>query len=93
MLCGGAKTAASGVSLITSQYGNGNPHLGELLVPMVLYQSEQVLAANILTGLMKKWVHAGSEWKEEQRQKEQKSNKTNGDIENIISCGQDKLGK
>ncbi|GMF66923.1 unnamed protein product [[Candida] boidinii] len=70
MLCGGAKTAALGVSLVSSQYGSDNPHLGELLVPLVLYQAEQVLAANVLTDFMKKWVHEGPEWKAQQAEKE-----------------------
>lgn len=81
MLCGGAKTAALGVSLITSQYGSDNPHLGELLVPMVLYQAEQVLAANILTGFMKKWIHAGPEWKKQELEKELKAERVGSDIE------------
>lgn len=70
MLCGGAKTAALGVSLISSQYGSDYPYLGQLLVPLVLYQAEQVLAANVLTGLMQRWVHKGPEWKEEHEQQE-----------------------
>ncbi|VEU19342.1 DEKNAAC100388 [Brettanomyces naardenensis] len=81
MLCGGAKTAALGVSLVSSQYGSHNPHLGELLVPLVLYQAEQVLAANILTDLMKKWVHAGPEWKEEQLQNQLDHHAEEGDVE------------
>ncbi|KAG7193517.1 Solute carrier rch1 [Scheffersomyces spartinae] len=59
MLCGPAKTAALGVSLISSQYGAHNPNLGILLVPLVLYQAEQVMTANFLTHLMKKWVLNG----------------------------------
>lgn len=59
MLCGPAKTAALGVSLISSQYGSTNKKLGVLLVPLVLYQAEQVLTAQILVKFMKKWVHAG----------------------------------
>ena len=39
MLCGAAKTAALGVSLISAQYGDDSEHLGKLLVPLVLYQS------------------------------------------------------
>lgn len=58
MLCGPAKTAALGVSLITSQYGSDNQNLGILLVPLVLYQAEQVFTAQILVNFMKKWVHA-----------------------------------
>lgn len=58
MLCGPAKTAALGVSLISSQYGSNNPKLGVLLVPLVLYQGEQVLTAQILVYFMKKWVHS-----------------------------------
>lgn len=58
MLCGPAKTAALGVSLVSSQYGSANPNLGTLLVPLVLYQAEQVLTAQILVKFMKKWIHA-----------------------------------
>lgn len=58
MLCGPAKTAALGVSLITSQYGSDNPRLGILLVPLVLYQAEQVFTAQILVNFMRKWVHS-----------------------------------
>ncbi|KAI5959391.1 uncharacterized protein KGF55_005368 [Candida pseudojiufengensis] len=57
MLCGPAKTAALGVSLVSSQYGSNNPRLGILLVPLVLYQAEQVMTAQVLTTFMKKWVH------------------------------------
>lgn len=56
MLCGPAKTAALGVSLVTSQYGSTNPNLGLLLVPLVLYQSEQVISAQVLVNFMRKWV-------------------------------------
>lgn len=58
MLCGPAKTAALGVSLASSQYGAKNPKLGIILVPLVLYQTEQVITANVLVEFMKKWVHA-----------------------------------
>ena len=61
LLCGPAKTAALGVSLVTSQYGKNNPHLGELLVPLVLYQAEQVFAAGLMVPFMKKWVHLKDE--------------------------------
>ncbi|KAL7666177.1 Uncharacterized protein ABC855_g1771 [[Candida] zeylanoides] len=56
MLCGPAKTAALGVSLVTSQYGSDNPNLGKLLVPLVLYQAEQVMTAQILVTFMRKWI-------------------------------------
>lgn len=58
MLCGPSKTAALGVSLVSSQYGSDNPKLGILLVPLVLYQAEQVFTAQILVRFMKKWIHA-----------------------------------
>lgn len=58
LLCGPAKTAALGVSLISSQYGSDNDKLGILLVPLVLYQAEQVATAQILVNFMRKWVHA-----------------------------------
>lgn len=59
MLCGPAKTAALGVSLVSSQYGSSNPKLGVLLVPLVLYQAEQVMTAQVLVKFMKKWILAG----------------------------------
>lgn len=55
MFCGAAKTAALGVSLITSQYGDQKAHLGKLLVPLVLYQSEQVIVASWFVPLFKRW--------------------------------------
>lgn len=61
MLCGPAKTAALGVSLITSQYGLSDPNLGKLLVPLVLYQAEQVFTAGLLVPFMKKWIHKDDE--------------------------------
>lgn len=57
MLCGPAKTAALGVSLVSSQYGSTSPSLGKILVPLVLYQAEQVMTAQILVRFMKKWIH------------------------------------
>ncbi|KAK6456619.1 putative sodium bile acid cotransporter [Scheffersomyces xylosifermentans] len=59
MLCGPAKTAALGVSLVSSQYGSDNPKLGIILVPLVLYQSEQVISAQVLVNFMRKWIYAG----------------------------------
>lgn len=56
MLCGPAKTAALGVSLVTSQYGRNFDHLGQLLVPLVLYQAEQVFTAGLLVPYMHKWI-------------------------------------
>ncbi|QLG72922.1 hypothetical protein HG535_0D06340 [Zygotorulaspora mrakii] len=55
MFCGASKTAALGVSLITSQYANDNDNLGKLLVPLVLYQSQQVITASLFVPLLKKW--------------------------------------
>lgn len=89
MLCGGAKTAALGVSLISSQYGSDNPHLGELLVPLVLYQAEQVLAANVLTDFMKKWVHEGPEWKAQQAEKEFSEAEKSSDEEKDLGSNQE----
>lgn len=57
MLCGPAKTAALGVSLISSQYGSDNPRLGIFLVPLILYQAEQIATAQILVKFMKKWIY------------------------------------
>lgn len=58
LLCGPAKTAALGVSIISSQYGSKNPNLGKLLVPLVLYQAEQVITAQVLVNFMRKWIYA-----------------------------------
>lgn len=62
LFCTSAKTAALGVALITSQYGNDTSKLGKLLVPLVLYQSEQVITANFMVPGFKKWI--GDEGKE-----------------------------
>ncbi|SCU80620.1 LAFA_0C00276g1_1 [Lachancea sp. 'fantastica'] len=56
LFCGPAKTAALGVSLISSQYGSDFPQLGKLLVPLVLYQSEQVVTAKLLVPLVRRWA-------------------------------------
>lgn len=56
IFCAPAKTAALGVSLLTSQYGTHKEHLGKLLVPLVLYQAEQVLTASIFVPILKKWA-------------------------------------
>ncbi|SCU89346.1 LADA_0E14972g1_1 [Lachancea dasiensis] len=56
LFCGPAKTAALGVSLISSQYGNNFPQLGKLLVPLVLYQSEQVVTAKLLVPFIRRWA-------------------------------------
>ncbi|CAI1629737.1 hypothetical protein SEUBUCD646_0M01760 [Saccharomyces eubayanus] len=56
MFCGPAKTAALGVSLITSQYADKKEHLGKLLVPLVLYQAEQVMTASLFVSLFKRWL-------------------------------------
>ncbi|KAH3679043.1 hypothetical protein WICMUC_001238 [Wickerhamomyces mucosus] len=55
MFCGAAKTAALGVSLISSQYGSDFKYLGKLLVSLVLYQTLQVVTAQILVPFFKKW--------------------------------------
>lgn len=65
MLCGPAKTAALGVSLVSSQYGSHSKYLGKLLVPLVLYQAEQVMTAQILVKFMKKWVYADPNLKQD----------------------------
>lgn len=57
LFCGPAKTAALGVSLVSSQYGSDFPELGKLLVPLVLYQSEQVATAQIIVPLIRSWVN------------------------------------
>lgn len=58
MLCLPAKTAALGVSLVSSQYGSHNENLGKLLVPLVLYQAEQVITAQVLVNFMRRWIYA-----------------------------------
>ncbi|CAI4929641.1 CGH_3_HP_G0031900.mRNA.1.CDS.1 [Saccharomyces cerevisiae] len=51
-----AKTAGLGVTPITSLYGDKKEHLGKLLVPLVLYQVEQVMTANFFVSLFKRWI-------------------------------------
>jgi sodium/bile acid cotransporter 7 len=56
MLCGAAKTVALGIPLIQSQYGTGNPLIGRVSIPLVLYQGEQILTAQFLIPLFKWWI-------------------------------------
>jgi sodium/bile acid cotransporter 7 len=55
MFCGASKTAALGVSLITSQYGSDFQYLGRLLASLVLYQVLQIVTAQVLVNFLKKW--------------------------------------
>lgn len=87
LLCGGAKTAALGVTLVSSQYGDRNSHLGELLVPLVLYQAIQVITAGFLTPFMKRWVHAGPEYLQEQEDSLSPSDEENGQSDNVSEIG------
>ncbi|KAL6934007.1 uncharacterized protein HGUI_00781 [Hanseniaspora guilliermondii] len=59
LLCTSAKTAALGVAIMTSEYGADKDRIGQLLVPLVLYQSEQVIVANFQTTFFKKWISTG----------------------------------
>ncbi|CUM67097.1 uncharacterized protein PRCAT00004786001 [Priceomyces carsonii] len=81
MLCGPAKTAALGVSLISSQYGSNNPKLGILLVPLVLFQAEQVVTAQVLVVFMKKWVHLDDPKSDEEAPDEASAGSNNADNE------------
>lgn len=85
LLCGPAKTAALGVSLVTSQYGGDNENLGRLLVPLVLYQAEQVFCAGLMTPFFKKWIHADPDRKKEEDVKPPE------DEESTTECGSEKL--
>ncbi|GAV29043.1 hypothetical protein PMKS-002522 [Pichia membranifaciens] len=82
LLCGGAKTAALGVTLVSSQYGDHNPHLGELLVPLVLYQAIQVITAGLLTPFMKKWIHSGPDYKQQHQDISSPSDEETGRVDN-----------
>ncbi|CAK9441105.1 uncharacterized protein LODBEIA_P49740 [Lodderomyces beijingensis] len=85
MLCGPAKTAALGVSLVSSQYGAHNPKLGILLVPLVLYQAEQVMTANVLVRFMKKWVHADDKKEESSDDENQLSHRDTRQEDEAVS--------
>ncbi len=61
MLCGAAKTAALGVSLMAAQFGSHFEYLGVLLVPLVLYQGEQIVIAQLLLPLFRWWIHRDDE--------------------------------
>ncbi|ANB15071.1 hypothetical protein AWJ20_2691 [Sugiyamaella lignohabitans] len=63
MLCGAAKTVALGIPLIQAQYGTGSTLVGRVSIPLVLYQGEQILTAQLLIPLMKRWVDADPELK------------------------------
>lgn len=55
MLCGAAKTVALGAPMITAQYGSKSPVIGKVSIPITLYQGEQILTAQFLVPLLKRW--------------------------------------
>lgn len=71
MYCGPAKTAALGVSLITTQFGDSKEHLGKLLVPLVLYQAIQVLSGSFFVPVFKRWARDEVEQYEEELLREE----------------------
>lgn len=90
MFCGAAKTAALGVSLITSQYGDNKSHLGKLLVPLVLYQSEQVITASWFVPFFKRWAQDEEESSIEQ-QSDEDLEKKQTNVENNETVGSESL--
>lgn len=60
MLCGAAKTVALGAPMISAQYGSQSPVIGKVSIPLTLYQGEQILVAQFLVPVLKRWV-AGEE--------------------------------
>ncbi|KAK9460918.1 SBF-like CPA transporter family-domain-containing protein [Lipomyces oligophaga] len=60
-LCGAAKTVALGVPLINSQYSGQTLKIGLVSIPLVLFQGEQILVAQILVPLFKRWIARGEE--------------------------------
>lgn len=92
LLCTAAKTAALGVAIMTSEYGADKDKIGQLLVPLVLYQSEQVIVANFQTTFFKKWINLGEgdeeyaaryiEEREEKRQAENEKKSLTSDSTN-----------
>ncbi|CAI4686978.1 AEG_G0041250.mRNA.1.CDS.1 [Saccharomyces cerevisiae] len=85
MFCGPAKTAALGVSLITSQYGDKKEHLGKLLVPLILYQVEQVMTANFFVSLFKRWIQKDAQADGSESSCANENEEV--DLEKIISIG------
>ncbi|KAK7207834.1 SBF-like CPA transporter family-domain-containing protein [Myxozyma melibiosi] len=55
-LCGAAKTVALGVPLINAQYSGSPDKIGLVSIALVLYQGEQILVAQLLVPVLKKWV-------------------------------------
>lgn len=97
MFCGPAKTAALGVSLITSQYGDDKEHLGKLLVPLVLYQAIQVLTGSFFVPVFKRWARDEIEQYEneisDKTDQENISNTSNISLEEISPVMVDKSSK
>lgn len=83
MFCAPAKTAALGVSLVTSQYGNHKENLGKLLMPLVLYQAEQVLSASLFVPILKSWSR--DEIEQDRIDKEGTASQSESDLEKGMS--------
>ncbi|KAK9241111.1 SBF-like CPA transporter family-domain-containing protein [Lipomyces kononenkoae] len=55
MLCGAAKTVALGVPLINAQYTSAD-QVGYTSIALVLYQGEQILVAQVLVPIFRRWI-------------------------------------
>lgn len=64
MLCGAAKTVALGVPLINAQYNGDNTKIGLVSIPLVLYQGEQILVAQLLVPIFRRWIERGQKQKD-----------------------------
>lgn len=94
MFCGAAKTAALGVSLVSSQYGSDFKYLGRLLVSLVLYQALQVITAQVLVTFFKKWEKLDhiDETNDEEKNMNDDDDETDNNIEQheLSSCEHDR---
>ncbi|KAK9320772.1 SBF-like CPA transporter family-domain-containing protein [Lipomyces orientalis] len=75
MLCGAAKTVALGVPLINAQYGSTSEKVGFASIPLVLYQGEQILVAQVLVPIFRRWIEREIAAKKLQEQADLESKK------------------
>lgn len=63
ILCGASKTVVLGIPLITAQYQSRPDLIGRVSIPLVLYQGEQLLVAQFLIPIFRRWIAAGEKKK------------------------------
>ncbi|KAK9458289.1 putative sodium bile acid cotransporter [Dipodascopsis uninucleata] len=94
MLCGAAKTVALGVPLINAQYSGQTDKIGLVSIALVLYQGEQILVAQILVPIFRRWIEREDKEKPSDIEKPpvpEDQKVIDGSADSSVSTGEDSL--